>query len=222
VKLAVTHCGLDVGEDGRTHHCLDYVGALRGLFGWRVIVPADPNQTDRAVRVASALQGNVAIAMGRSALPVIEDADGNPLFAGDYGFVPGIVDWAREGTQGAILTMGTVAGAAVAASDELRRQGFEVAVGIVAMPLEIPDAALKKATSTGLVFTAEDHCVRTGLGASVAEWMAEHPTGARLVRAGVEGYRTSGLAAELLAREGLDAASLAARVLAELQSADGR
>lgn len=222
VKLAVTHCGLDVGEDGRTHHCLDYVGALRSFYGWRVIVPADPNQTDRAVRATASMQGNVAIAMGRSALPVIESVSGDPMFGGDYRFAAGQVDWAREGTQAAILTMGTVAGAAVAASDELRRQGFEVAVGIVSMPLEIPDAALRKATSAGLVFTAEDHCARTGLGASVAEWMAEHPTGARLVRAGVEGYRTSGLSSELLAREGLDAGSLATRVRAELQSAGGR
>ncbi|HSK47030.1 MAG TPA: transketolase, partial [Coriobacteriia bacterium] len=49
LKLVVTHCGLDVGEDGKTHQCLDYVGALRDFFGWKVIVPADPNQTDRAV-----------------------------------------------------------------------------------------------------------------------------------------------------------------------------
>ena len=59
LKLAVTHCGLDVGEDGKTHQCLDYVGAFRDFFGWRVIVPADPNQTDRAVRAAAAMQGNV-------------------------------------------------------------------------------------------------------------------------------------------------------------------
>jgi len=26
VKLVLTHCGLDVGEDGKTHQCLDYVG----------------------------------------------------------------------------------------------------------------------------------------------------------------------------------------------------
>ncbi|MDY0341792.1 MAG: transketolase, partial [Coriobacteriia bacterium] len=65
LKLAVTHCGLDVGEDGKTHQCLDYVGAFRSMFGWRVIVPADPNQTDRAVREAARMPGCVALAMGR-------------------------------------------------------------------------------------------------------------------------------------------------------------
>ena len=57
LKLALTHCGLDVGEDGKTHQCLDYVGAFRDFFGWKVIVPADPNQTDRAVRAAAAMPG---------------------------------------------------------------------------------------------------------------------------------------------------------------------
>jgi transketolase len=222
LKLVVTHCGLDVGEDGRTHHCLDYVGSLRGLFGWRVIVPADPNQTDRAVRAAASMQGNVAIAMGRSVLPVIEDMNGDPLFGRDYEFGFGRIDWARQGSAATILTMGTVAGAAVVASDMLRRQGVEVAVGIVATPLELADEALHTATAAPLVLTAEDHCARTGLGASVAEWMAAHPTGARLVRVGVEGYRSSGLSSELLAREGLDAESLAKRVLAELQASDVR
>src|SRR5450759_2200202 len=73
LKLALTHCGLDVGEDGKTHQCLDYVGAFRDAFGWKVIVPADPNQTDRAVRAAASMPGCVAIAMGRSQLPVILD-----------------------------------------------------------------------------------------------------------------------------------------------------
>jgi len=57
LKLVLTHCGLDVGEDGRTHQCIDYVGALRSMFGWKVVVPADANQTDRAVRAAAQMPG---------------------------------------------------------------------------------------------------------------------------------------------------------------------
>ena len=42
------------GQDGKTHQCIDYVGALRDFFGWSLIVPADANQTDRAIRAAAA------------------------------------------------------------------------------------------------------------------------------------------------------------------------
>jgi transketolase len=217
LKLAVTHCGLDVGEDGKTHQCIDYVGALRDLFGWRVIVPADANQTDRAVRYAATLQGNVAVAMGRSKLAIIRDISGEPLFAGDYEFEPGTITWARDGSDAVLLAMGTVVGAAVDAADELRAAGFEVALGIVATPLELDERAMGRAAGTPLLVTVEDHSVRSGLGASVANWLARHRSQTRLVTLGVESYRSSGASADLFARADLDARSIAERIEKELR-----
>ena len=46
IKTVLTHTGLDVGEDGMTHQCIDYVGLFRNTFGWKVLVPADPNHAD--------------------------------------------------------------------------------------------------------------------------------------------------------------------------------
>ncbi len=210
LKLVVTHCGLDVGEDGKTHQCLDYVGAFREFFGWRVVVPADANQTDRAVRAAAGMPGCVCVAMGRSKLPVIAGSDGAPLFGGGYAFDYGDLVWARDGEDACILTMGTVAGACVAASDMLREaEGIAVAVGITASPLALDDVSLEQAAASPLLMVAEDHHVRTGLGASVAEWLALNGASARLVRVGVAGFQPSGPAAELLAHAGLDARSLA-------------
>ncbi len=37
VKLAVTHSGIDVGEDGKTHHSIDYFALLNSTFGWKVL-----------------------------------------------------------------------------------------------------------------------------------------------------------------------------------------
>ena len=212
LKLGLTHCGLDVGEDGKTHQCIDYISALRNFFGWRVIVPADANQTDRAVRAALAMAGNVAIAMGRSKLAVILGPDGELLFAGDYDFSYGEVVWAREGADGCILTLGTVAGAAVAAADALAAEGIDIEVGIVACPLDLDDAAIKYAAEAPLLVTVEDHHVDTGLGASVALQLAGAGVSARLVRIGVESYQSSGASSELLARAGLDSAGIARRI----------
>ena len=217
LKLAVTHCGLDVGEDGKTHQCLDYVGALRDFFGWRVFVPADPNQTDRIIRAAATLPGNIAVPMGRSKLPTILDDAGAPLFGEGYEFAPGEIVWAREGADGVVLVMGTLAGAAVAASDAVREDGLEVEVGIVATPLELDDAAMEYAAQAPLIVTVEDHSVRTGLGASVAEWLARNGGEARLLTLGVEGYQSSGASADLFARAGLDASGIAERIKRELQ-----
>jgi len=212
VKLAVTHCGLDVGEDGKTHQCVDYVGALRNFFGWKVIVPADPNQTDRAVRAAAAMQGNVALAMGRSKLATIADTEGTPLFGDGTEFLYGEIVWAREGSDACVLTMGTVAGEAVRAADLMRAEGKGVAVGIVACPLDLDDVAMRSAARAPVLLTVEDHNVRSGLGASVAEWMALNGAATRLMRLGVTGYQSSGASSEILARAGLDAASIASQL----------
>lgn len=212
VKLAVTHCGLDVGEDGKTHQCVDYVGALRSMPGWRVVVPADANQADRAVRWAAGQPGCIAIAMGRSRLPVLAGSDGAPLFGGERGFDYGEIVWAREGGEACVLAMGTPAGEAIAASEMLAREGIGVAVGVVACPLGLDEGAMERAASPGTLVTVEDHSVESGLGASVAIWLAQRGSGARLVRIGVRGYGRSGPARELLAAAGLDAEGIAAAV----------
>ena len=97
LKVGVTHVGTDVGEDGKTHHCLDYISSVRNFYGYKLIVPADPNQTDRAVRYMADYKGNVVIAMGRSKINTITDENGNPYFAGDYVFEYGKVDVLRKG-----------------------------------------------------------------------------------------------------------------------------
>jgi transketolase len=211
LKLAVTHCGLDVGEDGKTHQCLDYVGAFRSMFGWKVIVPADPNQTDRAVRAMPLTTGCVAIAMGRSKLPVILDRAGEPLFAGDYEFEYGRATWAREGSDGTIVTMGTVAGAAVEASDLGAEHGISLGVCIVSAPLDLDDEAMARVVEAPWVLVAEDHASRTGLAASVAEWVAARGIGVRVIAHGVSSYQSSGASGDLLARAGLDAQGIIAR-----------
>ena len=216
LKLALTHCGLDVGEDGKTHQCLDYVGTLRNTFGWKVIVPADPNQTDRAVRAAAGMPGCVAVAMGRSKLPVILDAAGDPAFAGAYRFEYGGIDVVREGADASLLVMGTPAGAAVDAADSVRAEGREVAVAVVSCPLDLDEDVMERLMAAPLVVTVEDHNVRTGLGASVAEWLALHGRSTQLMRLGVDGYRSSGAARDLYAREGLDSAGITAALRAAL------
>ncbi len=208
LKVVTTHDGLDVGEDGKTHQCIDYLGAVRNLYGFRVIVPADPNQTDRAVRWVAAQEGNYVLAMGRSKLPVITTLDGKPFFAGDYTFVYGKMDLLRPGKRGAILAMGSMVHRAVAAWERLREKGIEVAVWNVACPRDLDVEALKEAAATGLIVTYEDHNVETGLGSSVANALLDNGLNARLVKLGVRTYGGSGKPDELFAMQGLDVESL--------------
>ncbi|MDO9108775.1 MAG: transketolase C-terminal domain-containing protein, partial [Coriobacteriia bacterium] len=203
---------LDVGEDGKTHQCLDYAGAWAGFFGWKVIVPADPNQTDRAVRAAAGMQGNVCIAMGRSRLDPIMGASGTPLFGDGYEFEYGRIKWARHGSDACILVMGTPAGEAVRAADALAGDGLAVAVGIVACPAALDDAVMAEAFQSPLLVTVEDHHVDIGLGAAVARWGASHGVMTRIEFIGVDSYQSSGTAADLFSLCSLDAAGITHRI----------
>ncbi len=135
IKTVLTHVGLDVGEDGKTHQALDYVGLLRNCFGWRLVVPADPNQTDRAVRWALGEPGCICLAMGRSKLGVVMNEEGEPLFAGSYTFRYGRADLLREGKNGTIFALGAMAERALKARQILLdEKGVEIAVYSVSSP----------------------------------------------------------------------------------------
>jgi len=212
LKLVCTHCGLDVGEDGKTHQCLDYVGATRNLFGFKIIVPADANQTDRVVRYVAREPGNFAVAMGRSKLPIITREDGAPFFAGDYQFHYGKADVIREGRDAVVIAMGTMVAYCLKAVEALRAEGLSVGLIAMSCPKDPDIAAIKTAATTGVIVTCEDHNVWTGLGASVAEALALNGLSCKLRMLGVGRYASSGTPEDLYAEQGIDPASVAKAV----------
>ena len=223
LKLALTHCGLDVGEDGKTHQCIDYVGALRDFFGWKVIVPADPNQTDRAVRAAAAHAGQRRDRDGpQQAAGAFSTTTATPLFGGRLRVRATARSSGRARARTpCVLTMGTLAGAAVAAADLLcARRASRSRWGSSPARCDLDDAAMRYAAEAPLLVTVEDHSARTGLGASVAEWLADARLRARgSSRSACDGYQSSGASRELFARAGLDAEGIARPHRAERASA---
>ena len=192
VKVGVTHVGIDVGEDGKTHHCLDYIGALRNFFGFKLIVPADPNQTDRAVRFMSRAEGNYVIAMGRSTMNPIADEEGKPFFGEGYEFEYGKVDVVRKGKEVTLVTTGQVTHQAVRAADELRSQGIEVTVLNVSCPLGADFDSVKEHLSS-TVISLEDHNVNNGLGSILSDYLAQSRiTPKSFEKIGVDRYMFSG------------------------------
>ncbi|MGQ9597381.1 MAG: transketolase [Thermoproteota archaeon] len=208
LKVIVTHCGLNVGEDGKTHHCIDYVGVIRNLFGFKVIVPADANQTDRATRYIASNPGNFLLAVGRSKLPVISDEYGKEAFAGDYEFRYGRTDVLRRGKDAAIFTMGSLVHKAIEAWRKLKESGIEAMVVNVSSPLEIDEVVLEGAAKTGVIVTYEDHNVNTGLGASVLQSIAERGYKVKVKRMGIREYGSSGTFEDLYEMANLDETSL--------------
>jgi transketolase len=212
-KVVVTHVGLDVGEDGPTHQCIDYVSLMRNLFGWECFVPADPNETDRMVRTVAGRFAPTLVAMGRSKLPVIADADGNPIFGGSYRFEPGVWTTVRPGTDAVVFAVGPMVYRAVEASDMLAAEGISLRV-VNASSLKPFDreCILACAREVGVLFTFEDHHVDTGLGAIVGQTVSDAGIGCTLKRLGVTHYSTSGVPDDLFAAQGLSPKHLAQAV----------
>ncbi|MBN1333677.1 MAG: transketolase [Synergistales bacterium] len=203
LKLVLTHVGLDVGEDGMTHQSIDYVGLLRNTFGWRLVVPADPNQTDRATRWMLSEPGNICLAMGRSKTMVLSSEDGTPFYGKDRPFEYGKFDLLRDGKDGAIMAMGSMLPGAFKAWEILKERGIMISLYVVSAPLEPDDQAIRQAASTGRILTCEDHNVNSGMGSIVGSRMTALGLNSRFTCMGVHKYGTSGAADEVFAEMGL-------------------
>ncbi len=203
LKVVATHCGLDVGPDGKTHHCVKYVGLMRALYNYLTVVPADPNQTDRVVRFAATHPGNFFIAMGRSAQPVITREDGAPFFGADYEFVFGRPDILRDGGDIALLAMGTMCHRALKVRDILADRGISVRVYAVSAPNALAEPFVKTLMPFRLLATYEDHDADTGMGAGLALTLADMDGAPRLARFGARTYGMSGEPDDLYRAQGL-------------------
>lgn len=209
IKTVLTHTGLDVGEDGMTHQCIDYVGLFRNTFGWRLVVPADPNQTDRATRWMLNERGNICLAMGRGVLPVVLKEDGTPFYGGDYEFSYGDIDKLRDGKDAAILSMGHFAGRAIEARELLAKEGIEARVLHCASPLALDGEKLFELVGNRPLVTCEDHHADTGIGSIAALCAARSGRRVKMKTLGVTRYGYSGPSKEVLAAMGLAPADIA-------------
>lgn len=209
IKTVLTHVGLDVGEDGKTHQCIDYLALPRNAFGWKVVVPADPNQTDRATRWMLGVEGNVCLAMGRSVLPVLLNEDGTPFFGETYEYRYGAIDRIRNGSDATILAMGHMAGAAVEAAEILKGKGIRVQVLHASSPLGMDAEELVGLLAGKPLVTCEDHHVDTGLGAVAALHLARSGVALKMKNLGVTRYGDSGASKDVIARMGLTAGDIA-------------
>ena len=213
LKLICTHNGIEVGQDGKTHQCIDYVGIINNLYGYKIIIPADPNQTDRVIRYIASVWGNFFVGMGRSSGPVILTENGRPLFGDDYQFCYGKADKVREGDQAAIISMGGMLGYAIQASEILKKKGYQVQVINVSCPTDLDKERLKEAAQTGAIVTYEDHNINTGLGSVVANFLAENSLNLHFKKMGAKAYAGSGAPVELFKMQGLDVDSLVKNVI---------
>jgi transketolase len=212
LKLVCTHSGVNVGEDGKTHQCIDYFGLLNSTFGWKVITPADPNQTDRITRYILSTPGNFAVIMGRAVIPVVTREDGTPFFGEGYQYRYGRMEMIRTGEGLALVAAGNMLPYALEAWRKLEAQGRRIALVCISDWSEFHRDDLSMLGGFEQIVTLEDHNIKTGLGTALCNALFENGCHVRLTKLGVAHYASSGEPMELYRMLGLDPDSVVATI----------
>lgn len=202
VKIASSHAGLTLGEDGATHQTMEDIALMRALPGMVVINPCDFNQTKAATLAVAEYEGPVYLRFGRPAVPNFTPAD--------QVFEIGKAVCLNEGTDVTIFATGHMVWEAVMAAEILEAEGVSVEVIDIATikPLDV-EAVVASAKKTGAVVCAEEHNMCGGLGELIAGTLAAAaPTPMEFIN-GADKFGQSGTPSQLLKAYGLDAENIA-------------
>lgn len=203
VKIALTHAGISVGEDGGSHQSVEDIALMRVLPNMTVLSPADAIETEKMLEAAMTIEGPVYIRLGRSDVPV--------LFDESYHFELGKASMMKSGSDVTIIATGLMVALAMEAADQLKEEGISAQVinmGSI-KPIDV-DAIKQAALTTGAIVTAEEHSIIGGLGGAVAEVLGDEAP-VPLERVGVKDlFGQSGKVTPLMEKYGLTANAIVA------------
>lgn len=205
VKLVGSHGGISIGEDGASQMAVEDIALACSLPGFVVMVPADEISTRELVRLAARYVGPVYIRTGRPKAPIIYPNGGN--------FEIGKANIIREGIDITVIANGLLVQEAVEAACICSEKGIDVRVIDMhtVKPIDV-DAIVQSAQNTGAIVCAEEHLISGGLGAAVAQVVAEHspvPMGFIGLK---DTYAESGQPDELFNKYGLTAEHIVAEI----------
>ncbi|OOM78395.1 transketolase family protein [Clostridium sp. BL-8] len=166
VKVAVTHAGVTVGEDGGSHQAIEDISLMRSIPNMVVLNPSDAIEAKKAVYAAAEYYGPVYIRLGRAQVPVIHEEN--------YEFKIGKGEVLREGKDVLIVATGIMVAKALEAAETLSKENIEATVVNMSTikPLDA-ELIVSLAKDIKKVITAEEHSIIGGLGSAVAEVLSE-------------------------------------------------
>lgn len=204
VKIAASHAGLTLGEDGATHQILEDIGLMQMLPGMMVVNPCDYNQTREATIAVGEHIGPVYLRFGRPAWPIF-------MPTGSFTLGKAIV--MNEGKDVSIFATGHMVWKALEAARQLESEGLSVELINIhtIKPLD-EEAILKSVAKTKCAVVCEEHNVIGGLGSTIALLLGTHaPT--PLEQVGVhDTFGESGTPDQLMSKYGLDTVNVVSAV----------
>lgn len=194
VKIFATHGGISVGKDGVSHQMIEDIALMRVLPNMTVLAPSDATQTGKIVHLMAEKEGPMYARVGRADAPLIyEKKDLNDMKIGK-----GIT--VIDGSDITLIATGTMVEPALEAQKTLKKD--KISARVIDMhtlkPLD-EKLILKCAKETNAIITAEEHSIIGGLGAAVAEILADKNIDIKFHRMGIKDiFCESGNPADLL------------------------
>jgi transketolase len=204
IRLAGSHAGVEIGQDGPSQMALEDLAALRAINTSTILYPSDPNSAAKLVGVMAETPGIVYMRTTRGAYPV--------LYGEDEVFEVGGSKVVRQSKddQVTLIGAGVTLHNCLAAAETLAGEGISARVIDLYSVKPVDERTLRaaaKATQRRFV-VAEDHYPQGGLAAAVLEALADDPP--RVAHCAVRGLPGSGKPEELM-----DAAGIGAKHIAE-------
>jgi transketolase len=167
VKILGVSGGMSYGALGATHHSLHDMAVLRTFPGMHVFLPSDIYQTRALAEALIDYPYPVYVRVGRNAVP-------NIYTAGDTDFTIGKARMLQDGRDLTLIGTGETVFHCLQAGKRLQAKGVSVRVldlfSIKPFDREAVEAAARE---TGRIMTVEEHSMFGGLGAAVAEVVAQ-------------------------------------------------
>jgi len=199
IKLAGSHAGVSIGEDGPSQMALEDLAMCRAEPNYTVLYPCDAVSAERLVTLATYRSGPAYIRTSRPKTPVI--------YSNDEPFEIGGLKVLRQGAQdvATVIGAGVTVFEALKAYDKLKAEGTSIRVIDLYSLAPVDAAALTAAARAtgGRLITVEDHYAAGGVGDAVAEAVAG--AGFTVHRLAIREIPRSGKPDELLERFGISA-----------------
>ena len=206
IKMAGAYGGMSDAFDGPSHHALEDIAVMRTLPNFKVFVPCDAAQTEWVVKNAMEDPSPMYIRLSRDVFPDVY-AEGETFEEGKGRIV-------RDGTDATVIACGLMVGNAMAAAEELAKEGISLRVVdmFCIKPLD-EELVVRCAKETGAIISAEEHSIIGGLGGAVSEALCKAGAQVPMGFVGTNDlHGECGPYKQLQAKYGLDAAAIVAKV----------
>jgi len=202
IKLAGSHAGVSIGEDGPSQMALEDLAMYRAEPNYTVLYPCDAVSAERLVALMAYRPGPAYMRTSRPKTPVI--------YSNDETFTIGGLKVLRESGSdvATVVGAGVTVFEALKAYDQLREERVPIRViDLYSLAPIDRDALVAAARATGgHLITVEDHYAAGGIGDAVAEAVAGE--GFTVHRIAVREIPRSGKPEELLERFGISASHI--------------